>query len=251
MEDQIREAFSVFGEIVKLDLPRDPVTGLTKGYCFLEYYTEDACKAALNMMDGFKIAGRPIKVRKPLTALNTGAANTTMMNAAAAAVAAGVPTILPSIQPHQQLANSDANRVVYVGSIPYHVPVDSIRQMFEPFGEIVSINMVMNNETGKHRGYGFITYQHDADAKSAISVMNGQKILGRAMVVNYSNNNRTYPTTAPPIFIPPPLPSVLHNSQLPMDMLPTPVVIGSGATAIAAMNPNHIVKDVTQPQGIP
>jgi hypothetical protein len=64
-EDNVRVPFSAFGQIVKIDMPREPATGLSKGFCFLEYATAESATTAMATMNGFMIAGRPIKVNKP------------------------------------------------------------------------------------------------------------------------------------------------------------------------------------------
>src|SRR5690242_17297552 len=64
-EPDIVALFSTFGTITKSEMTMDPQTGRSKGFCFLEF-AEPACAEAAMAMDGFELAGRKIKVGKPL-----------------------------------------------------------------------------------------------------------------------------------------------------------------------------------------
>eukprot|EP00899_Mesostigma_viride_P003527 jgi/Mesvir1/13175/Mv06138-RA.1 len=64
-EADIIMAFSPFGSVVKIDMPKDSATGKHKGFCFLEYANADAASLAIATMDGMVLAGRKIKVNRP------------------------------------------------------------------------------------------------------------------------------------------------------------------------------------------
>ncbi|KAG8818841.1 hypothetical protein FRC19_010288 [Serendipita sp. 401] len=61
-EEEIRQVFEPFGELEFVDLHRDPITGRSKGYCFLQYRRPEDAKMALEQMDGFELAGRTLRV---------------------------------------------------------------------------------------------------------------------------------------------------------------------------------------------
>eukprot|EP00455_Lapot_gusevi_P055724 TRINITY_DN9100_c0_g1_i5.p1 TRINITY_DN9100_c0_g1~~TRINITY_DN9100_c0_g1_i5.p1 ORF type:complete len:413 (-),score=101.36 TRINITY_DN9100_c0_g1_i5:29-1267(-) len=63
-EEHIRGPFAPFGTIAKIDMPKE-ASGRSKGFCFVEYTTPEAANAALNAMNGYSLAGRPIKVGRP------------------------------------------------------------------------------------------------------------------------------------------------------------------------------------------
>ncbi|EKX44360.1 hypothetical protein GUITHDRAFT_50524, partial [Guillardia theta CCMP2712] len=75
-------------------------------------------------------------------------------------------------------------RTLYVGGLDEEVNVDTLRAAFIPFGELVDVNIPLDNETGKHRGFGFVEYEFPDDAAEAIFNMNNGELNGRVLSVN-------------------------------------------------------------------
>jgi RNA recognition motif-containing protein len=73
---------------------------------------------------------------------------------------------------------------LYVGNLAYSVRDDSLLQAFSPFGTVTSAKVMMDRETGRSKGFGFVEMGNDAEAQAAINGMNGQALEGRAVVVN-------------------------------------------------------------------
>lgn len=73
---------------------------------------------------------------------------------------------------------------LYVGNLAYSVRDDSLMQAFSQFGTVTSAKVMMDRETGRSKGFGFVEMGSDAEAQSAINGMNGQPLEGRAVVVN-------------------------------------------------------------------
>ena len=73
---------------------------------------------------------------------------------------------------------------LYVGNLAYSVRDDSLQQAFSQFGHVASAKVMMDRETGRSKGFGFVEMGSDAEAQSAINGMNGQPLQGRALVVN-------------------------------------------------------------------
>ena len=73
---------------------------------------------------------------------------------------------------------------LYVGNLAYSVRDDSLLQAFSQFGNVTSAKVMMDRETGRSKGFGFVEMGSDAEAQAAINGMNGQPIDGRAVVVN-------------------------------------------------------------------
>ena len=72
---------------------------------------------------------------------------------------------------------------LYVGNLPYSMDDNGLREMFEPHGTVLGSSIVLDRETRRSRGFGFIEMEAD-DATAAINALNGQQINGRAIVVN-------------------------------------------------------------------
>jgi RNA recognition motif-containing protein len=73
---------------------------------------------------------------------------------------------------------------LYVGNLAYSVRDDSLQQAFSEFGTVTSAKVMMDRDTGRSKGFGFVEMGSDAEAQAAINGMNGQALEGRAIVVN-------------------------------------------------------------------
>ena len=73
---------------------------------------------------------------------------------------------------------------LYVGNLPYSVQDSDLQQSFGQFGSVNSAKVMMDRETGRSKGFGFVEMGSDAEAQAAISGMNGQPLGGRSIVVN-------------------------------------------------------------------
>jgi len=73
---------------------------------------------------------------------------------------------------------------LYVGNLAYSVRDDSLLQAFSQFGTVTSAKVMMDRETGRSKGFGFVEMGSDPEAQAAVNGMNGQPLDGRAVVVN-------------------------------------------------------------------
>ena len=73
---------------------------------------------------------------------------------------------------------------LYVGNLAYGVRDEELQQAFAPFGSVSSAKVMMDRDTGRSKGFGFVEMGSDAEAQAAINGMNGQALDGRALVVN-------------------------------------------------------------------
>ena len=73
---------------------------------------------------------------------------------------------------------------LYVGNLPYSVRDNDLEQAFSAFGSVTSAKVMMERDTGRSKGFGFVEMGSDAEAQAAINGMNGQPLGGRAIVVN-------------------------------------------------------------------
>ena len=73
---------------------------------------------------------------------------------------------------------------LYVGNLPYGVRDNDLEQAFSQFGSVTSAKVMMERDTGRSKGFGFVEMGSDAEAQAAIQGMNGQSLGGRGIVVN-------------------------------------------------------------------
>jgi hypothetical protein len=73
---------------------------------------------------------------------------------------------------------------LYVGNLPYTVRDEDLQQSFSAFGVVNSAKVMMERDTGRSKGFGFVEMGSDAEAQAAVEGMNGQSLGGRSLVVN-------------------------------------------------------------------
>lgn len=72
---------------------------------------------------------------------------------------------------------------LYVGNLPYTADEDQLREMFSPYGEIEELALIMDRETGRPKGFAFITFKAQQAAETALE-QNGKNVGGRPLKVN-------------------------------------------------------------------
>jgi RNA recognition motif-containing protein len=73
---------------------------------------------------------------------------------------------------------------IYVANIPFKASEQELKELFEQYGEVSSAKIIMDKETQRSRGFGFIEMQDDSAARQAISKLNGFSFLGKELSVN-------------------------------------------------------------------
>ena len=73
---------------------------------------------------------------------------------------------------------------LFVGSLPYSMTDDDLAELFKEFGEVASSKVIFDRETNRSKGFGFVEFNDDAAAKTAIEALNNKEVQGRTIVVN-------------------------------------------------------------------
>src|SRR5262245_66448309 len=76
----------------------------------------------------------------------------------------------------------DMAKNLYVGNLPFGTTTDDLRQAFEPYGQVARAQVIVDRETGRSRGFGFV--EMESGAEDAIAKMNGAAFQGRTLTVN-------------------------------------------------------------------
>jgi len=76
------------------------------------------------------------------------------------------------------------SKKLFVGGLNWKTTDEGLRQAFERFGQIAEAKVITDRETGRSRGFGFITFLEEADANNAITEMDGTELEGRTIKVN-------------------------------------------------------------------
>jgi RNA recognition motif-containing protein len=73
---------------------------------------------------------------------------------------------------------------IYVGNLSYGMSEDELRDAFGAFGDVSSVKILMDRETGRSRGFGFVEMPNQVEAEKAIAQLNGKDVGGRALRIN-------------------------------------------------------------------
>ena len=73
---------------------------------------------------------------------------------------------------------------IYAGNLSYQTDGNGLRDAFEAFGQVTSATVIMDRETGRSKGFGFVEMPNNAEAEAAIKALNGKDLNGRSIRVN-------------------------------------------------------------------
>ena len=73
---------------------------------------------------------------------------------------------------------------LYVGNLTYNTSDAALKQMFEAHGTVTSAQVIVDRDTGRSKGFGFVEMSSDQEAQAAIAALNGHEVDGRALTVN-------------------------------------------------------------------
>uniref|UniRef100_A0AAG5CWH5 RRM domain-containing protein n=1 Tax=Anopheles atroparvus TaxID=41427 RepID=A0AAG5CWH5_ANOAO len=156
----LEEFFSSVGKVRDVRLITCNKTKRFKGIAYIEFKDPESVALALGL-SGQKLLGIPISVQ------HTQAEKNRM---------ASLPPAAPPKNPIGPMR-------LYVGSLHFNITEDMLKGIFEPFGKIDNIQLIMDSDTGRSKGYGFITFHNADDAKKALEQLNGFELAGRPMKV--------------------------------------------------------------------
>lgn len=160
-EDRLREEFGQFGEIQDIFLPVDRISSRPRGFGFVTFATSAAAEEAIQNMDKKELDGRVIMVNHPRPRGDTGGGGGGGRGG--------------------RSENQDTK--LYVGNLSFDTTKDSVQKLFETYGSVSDCFLPTNRDTGKPRGFGFVTMPY-GDAMKAIDAVNGYELDGRTLRVN-------------------------------------------------------------------
>ncbi|GJD09487.1 RNA-binding protein 39 [Galdieria sulphuraria] len=181
-EKDVYNFFSAAGKVRDIRMIIDKRSGRHKGAAYVEFYYKEAIPSAMRLA-GQQLCGYPVAI-KPSEAEKNIAAEMAAREAAAAQQAR-----LAELEEWSGGGDTSPNSnpltftKLYVGSIHFSISEDDLRTIFEPFGEVISLQLHKDPETGRSRGFGFVQYKNHEDAKKAFEQLNGLDLAGRPLKV--------------------------------------------------------------------
>ena len=83
-----------------------------------------------------------------------------------------------------------AKNKLFVGNLNWETKDEGLREAFEPFGEIVEAKVISDRNTGRSRGFGFVTFEEENDAQKAMEELDGKELDGRSLRVNEAQDKK-------------------------------------------------------------
>ncbi|XP_036958191.1 RNA-binding protein 39-like isoform X1 [Acanthopagrus latus] len=157
----LEEFFSAVGKVRDVRMISDRNSRRSKGIAYIEFVEANSVPLAIGLT-GQRLLGVPIIVQASQAEKNRAAAAANNL----------------------QKGSSGPMRL-YVGSLHFNITEEMLRGIFEPFGRIETIQLMMDSETGRSKGYGFITFADTECAKKALEQLNGFELAGRPMKVGH------------------------------------------------------------------
>ena len=151
-EEILLELFVQCGPIVRVNIPRDRVTNRANGYGFVEFSTSEDARYASTIMNGIRLYGSSIKINST----NVGDEET------------------------------DIGAKLYVGNLHPEVTDLILRQLFQPFGNLLNCRVVLDPQTGASRGHGFVSYDNFESADNARAALHMQYVRNQPITVVYA-----------------------------------------------------------------
>lgn len=163
--DRLAEEFSECGEVLDARVQLDRTTGKSRGFGYVTFATGEAVKAAIALNGTKEIDGRVLNL--DISTDNKGG------NKEKRASAFGDTRSAPT-------------NVLFVGNLSWDTTEDAVWEIFKEHGNVDSVRMPTDRESGRPKGYGYVEYSSVDSAKTAIDALSGQEIDGRAIRLDFS-----------------------------------------------------------------
>lgn len=85
---------------------------------------------------------------------------------------------------------------IYIGNLNYRTTEETVREIFEEYGEVLSVKLIKDRETGRKKGFGFVEMESESEGNTAIEALNDKELEGRNLKVNKAKDKEERPHTA-------------------------------------------------------
>lgn len=151
--DDLTDIFKQYGDVKEVFVPQNGETGTGRGFAFVTMMNEGDIEKSIESTNGMEFQGRNMVVNKPLP-------------------------------PGEKAPIRKNGRTkMYVGNLSFYTVAETLKEIFEEFGEVIDCYLPEDPSTGGSRGFGFVTMARD-DAMTAISELDGAEVDGRVIRVN-------------------------------------------------------------------
>ncbi|RDX60701.1 RNA-binding protein CP33, chloroplastic [Mucuna pruriens] len=163
---QLAELFGEAGTVVSAEIVYDRVTDRSRGFAFVTMGSVEDAKEAIRMFDGSQVGGRTVKVNFP-------------------EVPKGGEMLVmgPKIRNNYR-GFVDSPHKIYAGNLGWGLTSQGLREAFAEQPGVLSAKVIYERDSGRSRGFGFVSFETAESAAAALDVMNGVEVQGRALRLN-------------------------------------------------------------------
>jgi len=171
---QLAEVFQDVGDVELVEVIYDRITSQSRGFAFVTMATREEAALAIEKLDGTEIGGRAMKVNFPQSNKEPR-------------------TGMRSERPPRNDGDFASNRYnnpnkLFVGNLAWGVDDVTLAQLFSDFGNVVEAKVVYDRDSGRSRGFGFVTYGKSEEVTEAIQNLDGAEFDGRQLRVNLAGD---------------------------------------------------------------
>ncbi|ORY12560.1 hypothetical protein BCR33DRAFT_629022, partial [Rhizoclosmatium globosum] len=167
-EDMVAAHFAECGEVLAVRIITDQESGRKKGFGYVEFADAESAKNALKMHET-ELDGRAIRV--DLSIQKERAEKKSFNNKNSFTPSA--PTSAPA-------------DTLFVGNMSFNAHVDGLKELFGEYGNVTSVRIPTDRETGAVKGFGYVSFSSVDEAKAALEALNGVDYEGRGLRLDYS-----------------------------------------------------------------
>ncbi|EYU18105.1 hypothetical protein ABFS82_10G060200 [Erythranthe guttata] len=178
---QLSEIFAEAGRVVSVEIVYDRVTDRSRGFAFVTMGSVEEAKEAIRLFDGAQIGGRTAKVNIP--EVPRGGEREVMS-----------PKIRSSYQ-----GFVDSPYKIYAGNLSWNLTSQILRDTFSQQPGFLSAKVIYDRDSGRSRGFGFITFSSAEDVQSAMDALNGLELEGRPLRLNLSEQRAPAASSSPDV----------------------------------------------------
>lgn len=161
---ELKEKAGEFGEVRSANIVTDRETGLSRGFGFVTMINEEQAQHVIAQLDGTEMQGRVVSVSE-----------------------AGKGKKAPLVNVH----NVSENCKLYVGNISWDLDLEDLKGLFSEFGEVVAARIITDHESGRSRGFGFVTMSNEDQAQAVVSELDQSDVAGRVLAVSIAGGKKT------------------------------------------------------------
>eukprot|EP01018_Ginkgo_biloba_P005604 Gb_32176 [translate_table: standard] len=153
------------GSVEMVEVIYDRNTGTSRGFAFATMTSVEDANAAIEKLDGSEYGGRTLRVNFPDKPRTTGFdSNSNFV---------------------------DSQHKVFVGNLAWGVNAETLTEVFREHGNLLGAKVLYDRETGRSRGFGFVSFSSESEVEAAVASLNGMELEGRAMRVHVALGRRT------------------------------------------------------------